>query len=149
MPSPELDRAPSAWLRRTCREAQVEDGVERLAERVAVALVGADPGQFAELLDPHVTWGAPGDPSPACQNRQQVLAWYQRGRADGRRAQDVSVTRHGDKLLVSMTVTSADATASGQSSPRWQVLTVVDGRIADIRGYDNELDAIDAVRQPG
>ena len=125
------------------------DSVERLAEEVAVALGAADPRLFADLLDPDVTWGAPGDPSPPCRNRQQVLAWYQRGRADGRRAHDLSVTAHGDKILVSMTVTSPEAEASGHSNPRWQVLTVVHGRIADIRGYDNETDAMNAVSQPG
>ena len=125
----------------------MDDSVERLAEEVAVALAAADPARFAELLDPDVTWGAPGDPSPPCRNRQQVLAWYQRGRADGRRARDVRVTAHGDKILVSMVVNSPDAAAPVLGDPRWQVLTVVDGRITDIRGYDNELDAMKAAGQ--
>lgn len=120
--------------------------VERLAERVAAALDAADPEQFADLLDPRVTWGAPGDPSPPCRNRQQVLAWYQRGRADGRRAQVRSVTAHQDKILVSMMVTTSGVPTNGEAeSPRWQVLTVVDGRIADIRGYDDEDAARTAV----
>jgi ketosteroid isomerase-like protein len=121
--------------------------VERLAERVALALRAADPVQFADLLDSQVTWGAPGDPSPSCRNRQQVLAWYQRGRADGRRDHIRSVTAHGDKILVSMTITSPEASTSGQGIPRWQVLTVVDGRITDIRGYDDEIAAMNAVDQ--
>lgn len=122
----------------------VDDAVARLAEKVARALAATDPGPFADLLAPDVTWGAPGDPSPPCRNRQQVLAWYQRGRAEGRRAEDVRVTVHGDKLLVAMTVMSSDQAGSGLAAPRWQVLTVVDGRIADIRGYDNERDAVEA-----
>ena len=127
----------------------MENVVARLAEDVAVALDEADPAQFADLLDPDATWGAPGDSSPPCRNRQQVLAWYQQGRTDGRRAQDVRVTVHGNKLLLSMTVTSPEAATSGLSNPRWQVLTVVDGRITDIRGYDNELDAREAVGRAG
>ena len=114
----------------------MSDVVERLAAQVAVALASEDPDRFADLLDPLVTWGAPGDPSPPCQNRQQVLAWYLRGRADGRRAEVRSVTARGDKILIAMTVTSPEA--AGQVVPRWQVLTVVNGRITDIRGYDDE-----------
>jgi len=122
----------------------MDEAMARLAEQVTAALSAADPDQFAHLLDPNVTWGAPGDPAPSCRNRRQVLAWYQRGRAGGRRAEVHRVTTHGDKILVAMTVTSADGPASGRGEPRWQVLTVVDGRIADIRGYDDEQDARDA-----
>src|SRR6516162_3046421 len=56
------------------------DVVERLAGRVRLALEAADLDAYAELLDPGVRWGPPGDPVPPCQNRAQVLAWYQRGR---------------------------------------------------------------------
>lgn len=115
------------------------EDLDRLAERVAAALDAADPGQFADLLDPDVTWGAPGDPSPSCRSRRQVLAWYQRGQADGRRARVATVTAHDDQLLVSMMVITEDSTVRQQvETPRWQVLRVVDGRIADIRGYDSE-----------
>jgi len=112
-----------------------------LAARVRSALAAADPAQFAELLDPNVTWGAPDDPAPSCRNRRQVLAWYEQGRAAGRRAQVRDVTVHGDKLLVSMLVTSS---ATDAGDPRWQVLTVTDGRITDIRGYDDEAAALAA-----
>ena len=33
-----------------------------------------------------MTWGAPGDANPGCRNRDQVLAWYGQGRANGVRA---------------------------------------------------------------
>ena len=121
--------------------------VERLAKQVAVALSTSDPGRFADLLDPHVTWGAPGDSSPPCRNRQQVLAWYQQDRAEGRRAHVRSVTAHGDKLLVSMMAGALEGADPGQGVPRWQVLTVVNGRIANIHGYDDEDAAMDAVGQ--
>jgi hypothetical protein len=61
-------------------------GVERLAGRVKLALEAADLDAYAELLDPGVRWGPPGDPAPPCQNRAQVLAWYRRGREAGTRA---------------------------------------------------------------
>lgn len=120
-------------------------GIDAIAGRVRDALDSADLDLFAELLDPRVTWGAPGDPSPSCQNRQQVLAWYDRGRAAGRKAQVLSVTTHGDKILVAMTVSS---TAGDASAARWQVLTVAGGCITDIRGYDQEVEAR-AAAEPG
>lgn len=124
----------------------MSNDVEHLAEQVAEALGAADPERFADLLDPQVTWGAPGDPSPPCRNRRQVLAWYQRGRAEGRRGQVESVTVHGEQILVSMTVTSPDGSADGASvHRRWQVLSVANGRITDIRGYDDERAARQAL----
>lgn len=120
------------------------DDIAHVADQVAAALDAADPAQFADLLHPDVTWGAPGDPSPSCRNRRQVLAWYERGRAAGRRGHVERVTTHGDKILVSMVVTADDATER-----RWQVLTVADGQITDIRGYDDEQAAVAATRRAG
>jgi hypothetical protein len=122
------------------------DGVQRIADTVRVALESADLDEFADLLDPNVTWGAPGDPSPPCQNRRQVLTWYQRGRAEGRRARVLGVSTHGNKILVSMTVTAGeDADETEDEAPRWQVLTVANDRVVDIRGYDDEQEASAAV----
>lgn len=112
-----------------------------IAAQVRTALEAADLEAFADLLDPRVTWGAPGDPSPPCQNRQQVLAWYRQGRADGRRAQVLDVTVQDDKVLVAMTVSPGNANACQPDAERWQVLTVAGGRVTDIRGYDDEADA--------
>ena len=112
-----------------------------IAAQVRNALDGADLDAFADLLDPHVTWGAPGDPSPPCQNRQQVLAWYRQGRADGRRAHVLDVTAHDDKVLVAMTVTAGNEHPGQAAADRWQVLTVTEGRVTDIRGYDDENEA--------
>ena len=112
------------------------------------ALDSADLEAFGDLLDPNVTWGAPGDPSPSCRNRRQVLDWYRQGRADGRRAQVLDVTSHRDKILLSMTVTSPRATADQARADRWQVLTIADGLIRDIRGYDLREDALAATGLP-
>src|SRR5207248_4719229 len=94
------------------------------------------------LLDADVTWGAPGDPNPPCRNRRQVLDWYRRGRAAGRHATVVDVTSHGDKILVALDVTGAASTSPPAVANRWQVLTVVDGRVRDIRGYDDHPAAL-------
>ena len=118
--------------------------VTRIAESVRTALDAEDLDAFADLLDPRVTWGAPGDPSPPCQNRNQVLAWYRQGKADGRHARVLDVTTHGDKVLVTMKVSDGQPHASHEHD-RWQVLTVANGRVVDIRGYDDRDDAVAAV----
>jgi hypothetical protein len=114
--------------------------VEAIAEKVRVALDSADLEEFADLLDPKVTWGAPGDSAPACQNRRQVLTWYANGRAAGRRGNVRSVETHDDKILVTMTVSTPDE----PDHDRWQVLTVANGLVADIRGYEEQEAALTA-----
>jgi len=122
-------------------QIMTDDGNQLLAQRIRAALEDADLTAFADLLDPRVTWGAPGDSSPACRNREQVLDWYRRGRADGRRGRVLDIASHDDKILVTMKVTTPQAPGAEPEADRWQVLTVGSGRICDIRGYDNEGDA--------
>jgi hypothetical protein len=117
--------------------------MEELAQQVQIALAASDLSAFTELLDPQVTWGAPGARNPTCQNRSQVLAWYQRGRASGTRAQVSDVVVMGDRLLVSLTLQGTDAAKErGGAELRWQVLTVSGGRIIDIVGFDDRTEAI-------
>jgi hypothetical protein len=76
-----------------------------------------------------VQWGAPGDPNPPCRNRRQVLQWYERGRAEGRRANVTTLEVHGDSLLVGLRLETG--------AERWQVLHVGPEGITDIRGYED------------
>lgn len=119
----------------------IEPDTARIAEQVRGALNTVDLADFAALLHPHVTWGAAGDPSPPCQNRDQVLAWYRHGAANGRRAHVLDVATNGEKILITMTVTPRPDHDSGQDHLRWQVLTVANGQVVDIRGYDDEASA--------
>ncbi|HTD51067.1 MAG TPA: nuclear transport factor 2 family protein [Acidimicrobiia bacterium] len=107
-----------------------------------VALESADVSQFGELLDPNVRWGAPDDPRPSCQSRDEVLAWYGRGRAAGRRARVIDVRAHGNKILVQLTVSTPSQDGAAIESDRWQVLTCARGRIVDIRGFDTSDEAV-------
>jgi ketosteroid isomerase-like protein len=119
-----------------------QEAVENVAKQVRVALEAADLSAFSDLLDPNVHWGAPDDPSPSCQNRKQVLAWYQRGRDAGIRANVTEVEILGDRILVGLQVAGNQATDErGDISERWQVLTVRDGRVVDIVGFDDRYEA--------
>ncbi len=120
--------------------------MDELAELVRRAMVAEDLSAFTDLLDPDVTWGAPGARNPSCKNRSQVLKWYQRGRDAGVRGsvQDIEVL--GDRLLVSMTVRGTEtAEGRGGAALRYQVLSVRRGRIVDIVGFDDEAEALSYV----
>jgi ketosteroid isomerase-like protein len=114
------------------------DALQAIAGQVSAALDSADLAAFEDLLDPAVTWGAPGDDAPACQSRKQVLAWYRRGRDAGVRASVTEVVVAAGALLVGLRVVgNEEAAERGGVTHRWQVLTVTGGRIVDIRGFDD------------
>jgi SnoaL-like domain len=118
-------------------------GMDEIAGLVRNALVAEDLSAFAELLDPAVTWGAPGARNPSCKNRNQVLAWYQRGRDAGVRGSVYDVEVIGDRLLVSMNVRGTEsARERGGAALRFQVLTVRSGKVVDIAGFDGKTEAI-------
>jgi hypothetical protein len=114
-----------------------------IAERVREALQTADLSAIADVLDPAVRWGAPDNMEGGCQNRKQVLDWYRRGRDRGARAAVTEVAARGDKIFVGLKVTGAPAAEElGGEAQRWQVLTVVDGLVVDIRGFDDRNEAV-------
>ena len=118
-----------------------QSGAGGVAERVRAALESVDL-TAAELLDPNGCWGAP-DAAPGCQNRDQVLTWYQRGRAAGARARVTELGVHGDKLLVGLKgVGNRAAEEPGGEASRWQVLTIRGGRIVDILGFEARSQAV-------
>jgi hypothetical protein len=104
-----------------------------IADRVRNALSSGDLEELGALLSPDVHWGAPGDTNPPCQNRTQVLRWYERGRADGRSAEVTDVFVHGNALLVGMRLNNG--------FERWQVLRVGPDGITDIRGFEDRATA--------
>jgi len=120
-----------------------QNTMEGLARQVRVALEAADLSAFSDLLDPDVTWGAPDARRPACQNRDQVLRWYRRGKESGTEARVSEVAVFGDRILVEMTVRNTQAADErGGVALRWQVLTVRDGRVVDIVGFDDRTEAV-------
>ena len=118
--------------------------IDRLAEQLQVALQAADLDAYQELLDPDVSWGPPDDQVSGCHNRGEVLAWYQRGRDSGIRADVVETVVIRDKILVGLKVRgSPEAPNGGGDTDRWQVLSIVDGRVKDIRGFESRDEAVD------
>src|SRR5580692_198341 len=118
--------------------------MDQVAGQVREALASESLSAFTALLDPDVTWGAPGARNPSCKNRNQVVAWYQRGRDAGVRGSVFDVEVIGDRLLVSMTVRGTEnAQERGGAALRYQVLTVRNDRIVDICGFDDRTEAVE------
>jgi ketosteroid isomerase-like protein len=121
-------------------------GMDEIAALVRNALAAEDLSAFTELLDPAVTWGAPGSRNPSCKNRNQVLTWYQRGRDAGVRGSVYDVEVLGDRLLVSMGVRGTEnARERGGAALRFQVLTVRSGKVVNIVGFDDKTEALSYV----
>jgi len=117
--------------------------MEQIAGQVQAALQTADLVGYRELLDPNVTWGAPDDLNSGCRNRDQVLAWYRRGRAKGVRADVFETVVLNDKILVGLSIFDDQSSSeSGSQTHRWQILTVKDGLVVDIRGFEERDAAI-------
>jgi len=104
-----------------------------IAERVRAALDSADLEQMAALLSSDVHWGAPDDPAPPCRNRSQVLRWFEKGRAAGRRGTVTDVEVHGNALLVGLRLDTGEE--------RWQVMRVGPDGVNDIRGFEDHRSA--------
>jgi ketosteroid isomerase-like protein len=114
----------------------------RVARQVRAALDAADLSAFGDLLDADVQWGPPDAPVPACRHREEVLAWYRRGKDAGVRARVSEVSVHDDQVLVGLQVTGRQAPGeSGGDEERWQVLTVRDGRVVRITGFGERSEA--------
>jgi ketosteroid isomerase-like protein len=127
--------------------ATVNPEMEELAKQVRSALASADVEAYGELLHPNVHWGAPDDPESGCHNREEALGWYRRGRAKGVRARVTETLVQGDKILVGMTVTGRQASKDdGGQEGRWQVLSVAEGKIVDICGFEDRDDAVSRLR---
>ena len=107
-----------------------------LTERVRLALESGDPDAIRDLFGrpPGRTGGSPTRPTA----RSRVVAWWASARAAGAPAVVTEVTDDAGTLLVRLEVTGTPAAReAGGAAERWQVLTLRDDRIVDIRGFDN------------
>ncbi len=124
--------------------------LEELVGQVRTALEEPDLAGYKELLAPDVRWGPADEPEWGCRNRGQVLSWYRAARERGVRATVEEVVVGDGCLLVGLTVATPPADgAEGATTARWQVLTVTDGQVSDIRGFDDRQSAAARAGVPG
>ena len=123
--------------------------LQAVADQVRTAFESSDLAAFGHLLDPDVRWGPPGSSAPPCRTREQVIAWYLRGKQAGARAQVTEIVLLDSRLLVGLMVTAPTAKGTDETAPRWQLLTVSDGLIVDVVGFDQREEALAYLDAPG
>ena len=115
-----------------------------LATEVRRAMDSADLQSMGGLLAPDARWGAPEQEVPTCRNAQQILSWYELARDSGVRADVGDIVVIGEHMVVSLTIhPKPEDAANARDTKRWQVLSVKDGLVAEIRGYERRREAID------
>ena len=116
--------------------------MEELAGVVEAALTDGDLEAYRDLLAPNAHWGAPDSPQWGCQNRNQIIKWYQAAKDEGMRYTITEVVPGSDALLVGMMVQGRGEEGEANGiQPRWQVLQVEDGLIIDICGFEDRAEA--------
>jgi hypothetical protein len=113
-----------------------------VAEHIREALESADLEAVRQLLDPDAYWGPPDDDESGCHNRDEIIAFWQRGRDAGVRAIVRELVVGEDKVLVGLQLTGNDAPSEeAGEADRWQVMTIRRDKVIDIRGYDERQEA--------
>ena len=132
-----------------CCSALPVETTESFARRVACALDDADLEAFRALLGTDARWGDPYESVATCQSREQILEWYARARDQGVRARVSETTVIDHHILVTMLVRRpSKSVAQATEEERWQVLTVDNGSITSIRGYETLDEAELAMTAP-
>jgi ankyrin repeat protein len=108
-----------------------------IARHLEAAYREADLSVLASLLHPRVRW------TGLCTSREQVLDWYRGLLADGTMATISSVEVDRDAVVVGLAVAGrAEGARPAEPEHRYQVLTVDDAQIVDIRGYPDRHSAL-------
>jgi ketosteroid isomerase-like protein len=116
--------------------------MEMLVTDIREAMESADLDAMGELLTPDARWGAPEQDVPTCQNAKQILSWYEMARDNGMRADVIETVIIANHVVVGFKILAArEGTPTSGDSMRWQVLSVRDGRVAEIRGYATRREA--------
>lgn len=107
-----------------------------VARHIDAAYRGLDLELLGSLLHPEVRWAQ-------CQNRSEVMDWYRGLVADGTRPTVRSVEVDGDAVVLGLSL-SRPAEGARAAPPQllYQVFTILDAQIADIRGYPDRSSAL-------
>ena len=107
-----------------------------IASRVRVAMESVDLQLMSELLAPDARWGAPEQDVPTCRNAQQILSWYEMARDNGVRADITAMEIITNHVVIGLKVINPNDQQNSRNATRWQVLTVDDELVTEIRGYE-------------
>ena len=108
-----------------------------VARHLEAAYRDLDLELLGSLLHPQVHW------TGVCTNSVEVLDWYRALLADGTRAAVDSVEVDGDAVVLGLSVTrQAEGARPAPPQQLYQVFTVSNAQIVDIRGYADRRSAL-------
>jgi ankyrin repeat protein len=108
-----------------------------IARHLEAAYRHLDLDLLGSLLHPQVRW------SGLCSTSAQVLDWYRQGLADGTRSAVESVAVDRDAVLLGITLSRpAEGTRPAPAERLYQVFTVDNGEVIEIRGYRDRASAL-------
>jgi ankyrin repeat protein len=108
-----------------------------IARHLETAARDLDLDLLGSLLHPEVRW------TGLCRDRAQVLDWYRAVLAEGIEASVRSVEVDRDAVVLGLTVgRRAQGARPAPPQPLYQVFTVRDGQIVEIRGYPDRGSAL-------
>jgi ketosteroid isomerase-like protein len=115
--------------------------IDDTAARWRTAFAAGDVAALGALLDDNVRWGGPEETPQTCHSPSEVLRRLAGQAADGVKARIVEVVAGADAFLVELYVSRPQGTAHQRERSVYQVLTVRDGLVTDIRGYLSRAEA--------
>jgi ankyrin repeat protein len=108
-----------------------------MAQHLEAAYRDRDLDLLASLLHPQVSW------TGVCRNSEQVLDWYRGLLTDGTMATVLSAEVDRDAVLLGLSVTlQAEGARPAPPQQVYQVFTVDDAQIVDIRAYPDRAAAV-------
>lgn len=118
-----------------------------ISERIRAAYEQADLDGFSELLAPDVRWGDDDHPN-RCRSRDDVLNTFA-GWVGGGVSAKVTVMDTGPQgVACKLHIEWADPNDKARGVNFWHVLLVDDGQITEIRRYNDEKSAREAIDHP-
>ena len=115
-----------------------------IAEQIVAAFATRDLAAFGALLTDDARWGDDDIPN-RCRSRRDVVATFDRllQRGLGGEVVETTTGRHG--VMCRLRVDWPAETRGPHRQTLYQVYLVRDGRIAEIRAYDDPTSALEAL----
>jgi hypothetical protein len=116
--------------------------LQALAGTLEAAFHRRDAALLASVLAADVRWGGEEETPETCHSDREVLAWYERLRAEGAQAQVEEVVVRERAVVLGLLVSMPGGAPEAEPMRIWQTFAVADGLVVEIRGYPERDEAL-------
>jgi SnoaL-like domain len=116
--------------------------LQALADTLEAAFDRRDAAVLASVLAADVRWGSEEETPETCHSDREVLAWYERLRAQGVEAQVEEVVVRERAVVLGLLVSQPGEAPERDPMRVWQTFAVADGLVVEIRGYPERDEAL-------